>query len=335
MRRSTVALGTAALVVGLVLPAFAAASFNEDGRQADASAEGDHTVTLTVDEVPAENEAYGDTVRVRLVAPPGFTFTGCEEFEPVDWPCTRTEGVLTWERRVLTPRGVADVQFGFTTTVPGTNGSYAFTVTQSDEAVEGEDGEPQRDTVTAGRPTITVVGGQDPPPEPTEEPAPSPSPTASADDDAPTTPAPESEPEPEPSSEPDDEPDDADDADDEQDEDDEPAPRPTTQQRSTGTDLGVGAISPSASPRPQADEPAVADDPVLSAPDNDGETVAEDDGTVAATGSDPTQGSPGEGVPWQQWAGGALFLAGGLVLLWRRFGDQLPSLALPRLPWRG
>jgi hypothetical protein len=350
--RGTVALGTVTLLLATTLPAFAAASFTS-GAQAQAGAQ-EHAVTLVVTEVAAEDENYGETTRVRLAAPAGFAPT-CGTM-PVDWECSAGEGALTWDRRVLA-RGVADVEFSFSTTVPAINGDYAFTVTQSDEPVVGEDGEPQRTTVTAGRPTMTVVGGQDPPPpEPTQEPdrdpepGPTPSPSASSggqEDNG--SQAPSSQPDPGPA---DDEPSagagDADDGDgDQPSEDDEPAPRAPTRGRSRGTTLGVSPVAPSSSPRPQVDDPAVADDPVVGTPQDDPTAPVAgsgrddqdgDDATVAATGSDPTQGSSGDGLPWQQLAGGGLLLAGGLVLLWRQFGEQVMQLGLPRLPrlpWRG
>lgn len=334
MRRSAVALGTVALLLWTALPALAAASFTTGG-EAQAASEA-HDVTLAVAEVPAEDDTYGETVRVRLTAPAGFAVT-CGSM-PVDWECTAEEGALTWSRRVLA-RTVDQVEFGFTTSVPAVNGSYAFTVRQSDEPAEGE----EATTVTAGRPAITVVGGQEPEPEPTPAPEPSPSPTATdaADDrdDATTEPSPEPVESSEPADDPSEpEPDEGDDEEDADDADDEPAARPTTREQSNSTTLGVSPVSPSVSPRPEVDGPAVADDPVIGTPDTEPEQADDQDATVAATGSDPAQGSPGMDVPWQQWVGGALLLAGGLVLLWRRFGDRLPALALPdqlpRLPWR-
>lgn len=324
--RRTVAVTVASLssLALLALPAVAAATI----APAEVAADSDVPLTLTVTEPDSEtNEAYGDTARVVVAAPSGFSVLTCGS-TPIGWSCAVAEDAttVTFERSPLLPAsGAASREFGFEVHTATVNGPYAFRVSQADDppAAEGED----PPTTITSRPAVTVTGGQAPGPEPTTAPGSGGDSTndggstsggdttgdsGSAGGDGSSG-----------STTTDSSPGDGDDSTNAgtTDGDDgatgSTAPR-RTEGRASGTTL---EITPG---KPVGDDPAVAppdvaDDPAIAPPEDDpaggdaGESTA-----VAATGTRASQ-EPGGGPPWQQVVGAAMLLVGGAVVAIRRW----------------
>lgn len=291
------------MLVVLAVPAWAGASFTgETELQADTPV----TLALAV----TEEEELGETTRIVVTAPDGFEAIACRA---TGWDCA-VEPPL---RMVFTRNPFAFLNSGFELDVhtAAINGTHAFTVTQSN--AEG--------AKKSFFPTVTVVGGQDPAPSSKPSPSPSPKPSPTADSDG-TTDTPDTS---------------GDDGGDGTDAgsgdttdgdgstDDgadstsgstsgsssggSTAPR-RTQGRSSGSSLEVMPGESS-----DQDQAAVADPDVAVSP-SDGTGSADQDAATVAAGDDPTSGGGSVGgVPWQQWVGGALLLAGATVVGVRRW----------------
>lgn len=305
--RRTAALAASLLLVVVVgVPAWAGASIAPTEVEADTEA----ALTLTVTEPTEEAaEAYGDTARVVVGAPTGFTILGCES--GLDWGCAVSEDGtrVTFNRMVVLD---TSYELQFTVHTATVNGPYAFRVTQAD-GPPAEEGEDPPTTITS-RPAVTVKNGKDPAPEPTP-PADDGggSQDGGATDDRATdgngsgdsgTPSQASDDDPPASGSAQDT-----DSDDSGSTSGSTAPR-RTQERATGTTLEITPGEPT-DDDPAIAPPAVADDPAVAAPSgtqrDDGSTS--ESTTAAAAGTQPSD-QPGSGTPWQQWVGAAMLLAG-------------------------
>lgn len=316
--RRTAAIVAASLLLLVVagVPAWAQASI----APAEVEADTDTTLTLTVPEPGEDNEEYGDTARVVVRAPTGFSGMVCGEM-PVGWSCTPAEDGTHLTLTRTSPVGLATTRdFGFTVHTAAVNGQYAFRVTQAD----GPPNEDDPPTTVSSRPAVTVIGGDDPP-EPDPEPDPEAQPTPPADDggsqdDGGTN----SDPQPDDTIQDDGAQDGGDTASDASSSDTNStdgtsggstAPR-RTEGRASGTTLEVTPGEPT-DDDPSIATPDVADDPAIAPPDG-ADTTADDDSTaVAATGTQASEDP--RGAPWQQWVGAAMLLAGGAVVAIRRW----------------
>ncbi len=317
--RRTTALVAASLLLVVVtgVPAWAGASITP----AEVEADIDQGLTLTVTEPGEENEAYGDTARVVVRPPTGFTMISCGN-TPVGWSCATAEDGTHLTLTRTSPLALANTRdFGFTVHTSPINGQYAFRVTQADGPPPAE-GEDPPATVTS-RPAVSVIGGQDPPPEPKPTPTPSPKADDSSgaddsgdsadgggtDDGGGTNDGAQTGDEDGPAPDEDDQDAGTEDTgtSDSGSTGGSTAPR-RTQGRASGTTLEITPGEPVADD-PAIAPPAVADDPAV-APPSRGEDRSTADSTAAAAAGASASDQPGRGSPWQQWVGGAMLLAG-------------------------
>lgn len=300
IRRTTAIVAASLLLLVLAgVPAWAGSSFVEPEVEADM----DQPLTLTVTEPEDEpdDEAYGDTARVVVTAPDGFTVIRCDS-TPVEWSCTVAEDETRLTLTRTSPLALGTTyDFGFTVHTPVVNGTYKFAVTQADGPPSEEDPPATR----SSQPAVTVTGGQTPKPKP--------SPTPPADDggsqtdDGGTTSGSGSQAD-DPTGEDGGAGTDAGSGDSSTDTTSggSTAPR-RTQGRASGTTLEIIPGEPIGG-EPGVAPPDVADDPAITPPGDTDPTADDDSTAVAASGAQASDEPPG--APWQQWVGAAMLLAG-------------------------
>lgn len=319
IRRIVTPLATSlAVLVLFAAPALAGSSFTP----AEAPADSDHGLTLTITE--PEDEAYGDTARVTVVAPAPFAVLACQQ--ELAWDCTAEPDSrkVTFSRTVLGALGDTTLQFSVHT--PAINGTYTFTVTQADGAAEP--------VTVRSTPQLTVTGGQDPAPPPPpddgdgsgdaqEDTSGGGSDSTGGTDDSDSggsagggtsSSGGSSDGSGDSGS--------ADASDDDADSGGGTRPR-RTEGRATGTPLEIVPRQPSSGDDPTLTAPAVADEPAVAPPTDGADAQDEDDETptmtaVAGQAGEEEAGDPG-GPPWQQLLGGALLVAGGAFVAARRW----------------